>query len=229
MISNEICKQICLRVFPQIASIAYVTEPTSNSEPASDDPPNNTLEREHNAYASLFWASTSFPLRSCLGYPASASSTDNYPEESIINTMNLSQKCLDRYWSSKGHDDPEVPETLIYYLDGTICVITEIDITPFQGLFYIIHLFFSLCSLFKSLVIKFAYSALFQEGNPIYSSRFVRFRMGHAKSWKAIYCDFIESQVCEDDKFVWTYTSQHFAMVQVNLDISFSFMYNFHV
>ncbi|GKE08352.1 hypothetical protein Tco_1411903, partial [Tanacetum coccineum] len=74
-----------------VASIAYLTETTYNSEPASDDPPNNTLEREHKTYASLFWACTSFPLR---------------------------------YWSSKGHDAPEVPETLIYYLGGTICVIT---------------------------------------------------------------------------------------------------------
>lgn len=155
MISNGLCKQLCLRVFPQVASIAYVAEATYNSEPASVDPHNNTLEREHKTYASLFWACTSFRLGSCLGYPASASSTNNYPEESIINTMNLSQKCLDRYWSSKGHDDPEVPETLIYYLDGTICVITDIDIIPFQGLFYIIRLLFSSCSLFNSLIIKF--------------------------------------------------------------------------
>ncbi|GJS31129.1 hypothetical protein Tco_0491749 [Tanacetum coccineum] len=46
-----------------VASIAYLTETTYNSEPASDDPPNNTLEREHKTYASLFWACTSFPLR----------------------------------------------------------------------------------------------------------------------------------------------------------------------
>ncbi|GJS31126.1 ribonuclease H-like domain-containing protein [Tanacetum coccineum] len=138
-----------------VASIAYLTETTYNSEPASDDPPNNTLERKHMTYASLFWACTSFPLR---------------------------------YWSSKGHDDPEVPETLIYYLGGTICVITQIDITPFQ--------------------------ALFQEGNPIYSARFVRFRMGHPKSKKHIDLNFIKAQECADDKFVWTYTSQTFQMVQ---------------
>ncbi|PWA65054.1 F-box domain-containing protein [Artemisia annua] len=188
VISNGLCKQLCLRVFPQITSIAYVAEATYNSEPASVDPHNNTFEREHKTYASLFWACTSFQLDSCLGYPASASSTNNYPEESIINTMNLTQKCLDRYWSSKGHDDPEVPQTLIYYLDGTICVITEIDITPFQ--------------------------ALLEVGNPIYSARFVRFRMGHPKSQKDIGLNFIKAQECADDKFVWTYTSETFPMVQ---------------
>ncbi|PWA84914.1 F-box domain-containing protein [Artemisia annua] len=173
-------------ILEPIASIAYVAEATYNSEPASVDPHNNTFEREHKTYASLLLACTSFQLDSCLGYPASASSTNNYPKESFINTMNLTQKCLDRYWSSKGHDDPEVLETLIYYLDGTICVITEIDITPFQV------------------------------GNRIYSAMFVRFRPGHPKSQKDIGLNFIKAQECADDKFVWTYTSETFPMVQVN-------------
>ncbi|PWA55643.1 hypothetical protein CTI12_AA420210 [Artemisia annua] len=56
--------------------------------------------------------------------------------------------------------------------------------------------------------------ALLEVGNPIYSARFVRFRMGHPKSQKDIGLNFIKAQECADDKFVWTYTSKTFPMVQ---------------
>ena len=42
------------------------------------------------------------------------------------------------YWSSKGHKDPSVPETLIYKLKADFCVITEIYIQPFEGKFGIL-------------------------------------------------------------------------------------------
>ena len=60
-------------------------------------------------------------------------------------------------------------------------------------------------------------AALFQVGFPIYSSRFVRFRMGHPKSSSDIDRDFLEAQEDANDKFVWTYTSQTFPMTQVRL------------
>ncbi|KVH91166.1 hypothetical protein Ccrd_006826 [Cynara cardunculus var. scolymus] len=116
--------QLCTKTFPQLASITHVTEPSDNS----DDPSGGTSEdsifrREHRAYASLFQAVASFPARFCIASPVSASSTDNYPEESIVNTLDSRDQILVRasYWSSKGHDDPELPETLIYKLNANFC------------------------------------------------------------------------------------------------------------
>ena len=67
----------------------------------------------------------------------SASSTDNYPEESIANTLEPKEIVSRRasYWSSTGQRNPDVPETLIYKLTSDFCVITEISVQPFQGIF----------------------------------------------------------------------------------------------
>ncbi|KAI3818573.1 hypothetical protein L1987_12385 [Smallanthus sonchifolius] len=182
VISNELSKQLCMRTFPLLANITRVVEPSHD----------NSAKRDHLAYASLYRALTAFPLTYCIADPVSASSTDNYPEESIMNTLDPRDTIRNRgsYWSSKGSNDPEKPETLIYNLTAKLCVITEIILHPFQ--------------------------ASFQLDCPIYSSRFVRFRMGHPKSWKELSYDFMEEQECADDKFVWTYTSQMFPVAQEN-------------
>ncbi|KAL4586049.1 hypothetical protein LXL04_010680 [Taraxacum kok-saghyz] len=174
VISNGLNKQLCLKRFPQLASITH-------------DPPNADV-----AYAALFQSLTKFPQSYCIADPVSASSTDNYPEESILNTLDPRVKILHRnsYWSSTGSDDEEKPETLIYNLTSNFCVISEIYLHPFQ--------------------------ALFQLDFPIYSSKYVRFKMGHPKSWNELDRDFMESQECADDKFVWTYTSEMFPMAQEN-------------
>lgn len=72
----------------------------------------------------------------CIADPVSASSTDNYPEESITYTLESGDKFQHRasYWSSNGSDDPETPETLIYQLKDKFCVVTEINLHPFKGL-----------------------------------------------------------------------------------------------
>lgn len=65
-------------------------------------------------------------------------------------------------------------------------------------------------------------AAYFQYGFPIYSAKSLRFRMGHPKSLKDI-----ESNVAGEskfvrgliDKFVWTYTSPEFPMLQVSCTI----------
>ncbi|KAF5756852.1 putative F-box-like domain superfamily protein [Helianthus annuus] len=182
VVANGLSKQLCMRTFPQLACITRVVEPSHD----------NSAEREHRAYASLLRALTAFPLTYCIANPVSASSTDHYPQESIMNTLDPLDTIRNRgsYWSSKGSNDPETPETLIYNLTASLCIITEINLHPFQ--------------------------ALFQPEFPIYSSRFVRFRMGHPKSSKELSCDFMEAQECADDKFIWTYTSQMFPVVQAN-------------
>ncbi|KAK9050703.1 hypothetical protein SSX86_030327 [Deinandra increscens subsp. villosa] len=183
VVSNGLCKQLCRRTFPQLACITHVVEPGHD---------NSSDKIDHQAYASLFRALTAFPQTYCIVDPVSASSTDNYPEESIMNTLDPRDTIRNQgsYWSSKGSDDPETPEKLIYTLTSNLCVITEVNLHPFQ--------------------------ALFQLDFPIYASKFVRFRMGHLKSWKELTYDFMEAQECADDKFVWTYTSQMFPVAQEN-------------
>ncbi|KAL8249459.1 hypothetical protein R6Q59_006327 [Mikania micrantha] len=182
LVSNELSKQLCLKTFPQLACITHVIEPNHESSGV----------RDHLAFASLFRALTAFPQTYCIADPVSASSTDNYPEESIMNTLDPRDSIRNQgsYWSSKGSDDPETPETLIYNLTANLCVITEINLHPFQ--------------------------AFFQLDFPIYSSRYARFRLGHPKSWKDLSYDFKEAQECADDKFIWTYTSQLFPVAQEN-------------
>nr|XP_043623905.1 F-box protein At4g00755-like [Erigeron canadensis]XP_043623906.1 F-box protein At4g00755-like [Erigeron canadensis] len=197
VISNGLSKQLFVKRYPQLANISSVIELSHNSENAGDDPPGDVMERvvgkrDHRAYSSLFRAITVFPQTYCISRAVSASSTDNYPEESIALTLDPREKVLyrDLYWSSKGSDDPETPEILIYKLTSNLCVITEINLHPFQ--------------------------ASFQLDSPIYSSRFVRFRLGHPKCWKEMDYNFMEEGKCANDKFIWTYTSEVFPVAQEN-------------
>lgn len=95
------------------------------------------LERDHQAYASLHQALTKSNVspKDCISNAVSASSTDNYPDESVVNTLNPRDRFIRRasYWSSKGQSNPDAPETLIYKLRNGIWVITEVDIQPFEG------------------------------------------------------------------------------------------------
>lgn len=67
--------------------------------------------------------------------PVVASSTDNYPDESIDNTLEPSDRVdtVPSYWSSGGSRDPDAPETLTYKLSSRLCVVHEIKLRPFQG------------------------------------------------------------------------------------------------
>ncbi|KAE8733348.1 putative ATP binding protein [Hibiscus syriacus] len=171
VIKNGLCKQLCLRMFPQLSRVDHVNELSSASKGHAEAGYSNFME--------------------CISEAIIASSTDNYPEESIDNTLESRDRVARRasYWSSKGQSNPAVPETLTYRLCADLCVITEINIRPFQ--------------------------AYFEFGKPIYSANSVRFRMGHMKS----YVDNLVSESCQDcghEKFVWTCTSEEFPMAQEN-------------
>ncbi|KAI4372369.1 hypothetical protein MLD38_010610 [Melastoma candidum] len=168
VVSHGLCKQLCLRRFPPLSRVTQVKE--LNKSPRNDAEPGEAI---------------------------SASSTDNFPQEGIDNTLETRHIVgqLASYWSSKGHRDPSVPETLIYKLVGDVCVITEIGIQPFE--------------------------AYFQPRLPIYSARSVRFRVGYLVSplEREAVGDNMQEQShhgCADEKFVWTYTSPKFPMVQEN-------------
>lgn len=135
-------------MFPQVADIAYVTEQSCRMEKSVDVGCSKStewenLKQDHRVYASLSRALTSFKLSVCIIDAVSASSTDNYPRESIVNTVGPGVPQIGRrtpYWSSKGQKDPQVPEILIYRLRADFCVISEIDIQPFQGFTFFVLL-----------------------------------------------------------------------------------------
>ncbi|KAL1360330.1 hypothetical protein HN51_005697 [Arachis hypogaea] len=189
VIENGLCKQLCMRMFPQLSRFERVVE--LNQHGAKDHAEVGSsssmewlaLEREHRVYAYLARASTEYVGTNCIARTIGASSTDNFPQESIDNTLEPRDNISGRYsyWSSSGQSNPGVPETLTYELLSQICVISEINIQPFQ--------------------------AHFQIGSPIYSAKSVRFKMGHCKS---------SLDASTDDNFVWTYTSPVFPMSQEN-------------
>ncbi|KAJ8534785.1 hypothetical protein K7X08_016513 [Anisodus acutangulus] len=199
VITNGLAKQLCLRKFPQLSKIARVTEPDWIMTEANGVGSNNSswdvLKRDHNVYASLLHAMTTLntSLNGCIGYAVSASSTDRFPSESIVNTLTTKDRYLNRpsYWSSKGHADPDASETLIYKLKADLCVISEINIQPFE--------------------------AFFQPGKPIYYAKSVRLRLGHPKNPEdendVLH---VPLQQPADDNFIWTYTSEVFPMAQEN-------------
>ncbi|XP_030457427.2 F-box protein At4g00755 [Syzygium oleosum] len=203
VVSNGLSKQLCLGMFPQLSGVDHVTESCSFKTEAETGSSNtkewDVLEREHRVYGFLSHCCRSIVDRECISDAISASSTDNFPEEGINNTLEMRDRVgrIASYWSSEGQKKPAVPETLIYKLVGDLCVITEIDIQPFQ--------------------------AYFQTGLPIYSAKSVRFRMGYPKA--SVDLDSVD-QSCHDstnDKFVWTYTSPEFPMAQENCLQKFKF------
>ncbi|XWS32241.1 hypothetical protein CRYUN_Cryun23aG0143200 [Craigia yunnanensis] len=209
VITNGLCKHLCLRMFPQLSRVDHVNEIGGTVKGHAEAGSSNfmewkALEREHRVYAFLAHGGLSFAVGECISEAIIASSTDNYPEESIDNTLEPRDRVARRasYWSSKGHSSPAVPETLTYKLVSDLCVITEINIRPFQ--------------------------AYFQFGYPIYSAKSVRFRMGHLNSSM----DNLVDDSCQDsgnDKFVWTYTSQEFPMAQVGSSSWIHFAYIFFI
>lgn len=96
-----------------------------------------SMEREHKVYLYLGHC-LSLPKgkRDCIYQAICASSTDNYPDESIENTLEPSEIADGRpsYWSSGGQRDASVPESLTYRLVANLCIVSEIKIRPFKGL-----------------------------------------------------------------------------------------------
>ncbi|KQK23871.1 hypothetical protein BRADI_1g76670v3 [Brachypodium distachyon] len=161
-----------------------------------------SLESQFRIYSYLCGAlvHSTRPDADCILHCVCASSTDNY-QEIMENTLEP-QDQIDHqpsYWSSRGQDDPDVPEALTYRLTSNICVISEIKLQPFK--------------------------AFFQIGFPIYSPKMVRFRFGHCKlprGTEPFFIDVDENEaVIADENFVWTYTSPEFPVLQENILQSF--------
>nr|XP_043631505.1 F-box protein At4g00755-like [Erigeron canadensis] len=201
VVENGLSKNLCIRMFPEISSVSHVIEVNDRIEPLrvnghESSMERSCLEREHRVYAFLARGFTSFMRKDCILEAIVASSTDNYPQESIHNTLQPGDRVDQRasYWSSEGEVDPAVPETLVYKLVANLCVITEIHIHPFQ--------------------------AYFQFGFPIYAAKAVRFRLGHLKPAYEFEDDLKDEPSPAlrfiSENVVWTYTSPSFPMAQEN-------------
>ncbi|CAI0463369.1 unnamed protein product [Linum tenue] len=197
VIEHGICKQLCLRKFPGMCSNVDLIEVDNLIEPVgriSDCRRSwEWLKRNHRVYAFLARGLSPVVTKDCISEAICASSTDNYPEETIQNTLEAGDRVEDRasYWSSKGQANPDVPERLVYKLASKLCLVTEIHVQPFQ--------------------------AYFQYGFPIYSSKSVRFRLGHSKFPMELEDDIAivtYGHRPRDDHFVWSYTSPEFPMAQ---------------
>ncbi|KAL8162505.1 LOW QUALITY PROTEIN: hypothetical protein V2J09_013994 [Rumex salicifolius] len=210
VISNGICKQLCLIMFPQLSRIAHTVDLGNKKEEprevgcSSSNEWENAL-REHRIYASLARNLSTFKPGDCVSAAICASSTDNYPEETIANTLDPRDRIGRRasYWSSSGQKDPSVPERLTYKLVSNFCVISEINVQPFR--------------------------AYFQRNFPIYSAKSVRFRMGHQVLPDECEDDKIDpsGKVSFDHRFVWTYTSPEFPMTQVDNSLMLELLLKF--
>lgn len=198
VIENGFCKSFCSRICSEASNFTRVIEISSMqpSEVGSSSCAEwRSLEREHRVYSYLsHFVVSPAAKRDCILDSVCASSTDNLPDESIENTLEPIDHVGMRpsYWSSKGEKNTEVPETLTYSLFSKLCVINEIKIQPFK--------------------------AYFQNGNPIYSAKSVRFRMGYCTS---------PSETSKDGhgsaagNYRWLYVSPEFQMLQENALQSF--------
>ncbi|KAJ1292584.1 hypothetical protein BS78_01G001100 [Paspalum vaginatum] len=206
VIENQFSKIQCLQVCPEASNFTSI----ETRSPCGDIMENvgsssaaewENQKRDHRVYLHLCHSLlTPYNSRDCIIQCIGASSTDNFPEETIENTLESIDHVEMRpsYWSSGGQRDPSFPECLIYMLHSDLCLIDEIKIQPFK--------------------------AFFQHGDPIYSARYVRFRMGYPKlpmCPEHLVSDENEGQLSADDNYIWTYESPEFPMLQENVLQSF--------
>ncbi|VAI40983.1 unnamed protein product [Triticum turgidum subsp. durum] len=203
VIDNQFSKLQCLRACPELSifTTVHLTTTTTTRNP-SQCQDQDTAEKLHRVYTHLAHGLLSpYNPRDCIIHCIGASSTDNFPNETIENTLDPVDH-LDSnrpsYWSSAGQRDPAVPECLIYRLQADLCLIHEIKLQPFK--------------------------AFFQHGDPIYSPKSIRVQMGYPSSPlrpEALVSDENEGQLIDDTNYVWTYTSPEFPMLQENVLQSF--------
>ncbi|KAJ0962078.1 hypothetical protein J5N97_029906 [Dioscorea zingiberensis] len=205
VIANGFCKKLCLTICPELSNFPHVIEVGTSAETedvgSSSAAEWKSLEKEHRVYTYLSHRLVSptpkidFPLKAIC-----ASSTDHYPDESIDNTLEGSEQVdmMPSYWSSKGQEDPSVPETLTYRLLYKLCIIDEIRIRPFR--------------------------AFFQFGFPIYSAKAVRFRISCSRVLREKGADKTGQHATgrdSSDGNIWDYVSPEFPMAQENTLQSF--------
>ncbi|KQK23987.1 F-box protein At4g00755 [Brachypodium distachyon] len=213
-VESGVCKSLCVKLCPEAAVFTSAVE-VSRSPPTAAESSSGggsggreddarSQESQFRIFSCLCGAvlhSTTKPDADCIQNCFGASSTDNFPDESMDSTLQPQDRINlnPSYWSSGGQDDPDVPESLTYKLASDICVVREIKLQPFK--------------------------AYFQIGFPIYSPKMVRFRFGHCKlphGTESYLTDEDENlAMIADENYVWTYTSPEFPVLQENMLQSF--------
>ena len=144
-----------MKTFEEVAEIDLTRDAQAAGSSGSSFRQN--LEREERIYRHLLRELRHEPAieKSCIRDAVVASSTDNYPEESIVQTLyprpRYSDDITPSYWSSTGQRDVNCPETLTYNLMSNLCVVHEVRIRPFQGTLQSPHLLFCLLFIEPSL------------------------------------------------------------------------------
>jgi len=144
VLEGQLWNGLCVKEFPEVRRFDELleTDVMRDSEAAGSSGSSfrQNLEREDRIYRNLFYELKCEPLfeKSCIKEAVCASSTDNYPQESIFQTLYARPRYSDEqtpsYWSSTGEIDINVPETLTYNLVSSLCVVHEVHIQPFQGM-----------------------------------------------------------------------------------------------
>ncbi|KAJ4777336.1 F-box protein [Rhynchospora pubera] len=203
VIANGLSKSLCTKLCPEVSYFSGIKEITPPGTVQLDESNSTTEwrnhERDHKIYTYInsFLVSTE-GATSCISYCIGASSTDHFPEESIENTLKPTEEADwgSSYWSSVGEVDPAVPESLMYMLNNDLAFVDEIMIRPLQEIFEI--------------------------RDYIYSSKFVRFKLGHSKLpiTPAVF-NLQQSHQIADENYVWTYISPQYPMEEKNVLQSF--------
>ena len=125
VIENGLCKQLCLKIIPEVSGVVHSIEVDNVIEPDSNMVERQyanleCLKRNHKVYSCLAFGL--FPLKNnCISQYMVASRTIDPMKEGVANTLAAIYK-------------PENdPKTLFYRLCSKICLVTEINILPFQG------------------------------------------------------------------------------------------------
>ncbi|GAB4815952.1 hypothetical protein N2152v2_002998 [Parachlorella kessleri] len=105
-------------------------------------------------YKRLYYRLSAPQARESLIASAIAASSTDHPQERVDHLLSpiAHSRSLLCYWSSAGSEDENSVEVLSFALAHPLCLVRRIDLRPFK--------------------------AFFQTGNPVYSPKAVRFRLG---------------------------------------------------
>jgi hypothetical protein len=142
VIENDLSKRLCVRLFPEVATIAAAAEVTRS--PPSPPVAQSGSERSYRIYSNLAGALVSSSPKDSVGCVlrcVGASSTDDFPNETMVHTLHERGLVNFRpsYWSSCGSDNPDEPESLTYRLNSDFCIVDEIKVQPFKGVLSLVE------------------------------------------------------------------------------------------
>ncbi|GLT84522.1 hypothetical protein SLE2022_027470 [Rubroshorea leprosula] len=241
VIANGFAKHLCLRMFPQLSRVDHVVEPASMAKSLVAVGPSNmereTWKKEHKPCAffargfperqmvvavgpsNMEWETLKKRCRACgfwargfMSFPEKqmdvAVGTSNLEWETLKKEhrayaflargfMSFPEKRMVKVRYRASYENPVFPIILTYKLVDDICVVTEIRKKIFRG------------------------PPHFQSQWGMDSAKSIQFRMGHLNSFNDDNPLHKLSPDSLGDKFVWTYTSPEFPVVQEDLSQSF--------